>query len=376
MKLIKGVEIYAPEKLGKKDILICNDKIIKVHKDIEIEFMPLEIIDGNGKLAVPGFIDQHVHVIGGGGEGGFKTRAPELRLSNCIKAGVTTLVGLLGTDSTTRSIENLLAKTKALNEEGITAYCLTGGYEYPSPTLTGSIKKDIIFIEEVIGVKIAISDHRSSHITKNELIRLASDVRTSSLIGGKPGVVHFHLGNGKEGLNIIFDILKETDIPIKHFRPTHVKKALDQSIEFAKLGGYIDFTAGSNIEETADSILFAMGKVPNQLITVSSDANGSSPKWNTNKEMIGIEVASMKTLHSLIQFLILEKKIDITKALALVTSNVAKALELYPKKGIIAEGCDADILLLDNNFEIDTVIAQGEYMMLNKEIKQKSTYEE
>lgn len=376
MKLIKGVEIYAPEKLGKKDILICNDRIIKIQKDIELEFMPVEVINGNEKIAVPGFIDQHVHVIGGGGEGGFKTRVPELLLSSCIKAGVTTVVGLLGTDSTTRSIENLLAKTKALNEEGITAYCLTGGYEYPSPTLTESIKKDIVFIEEIIGVKIAISDHRSSHITKDELIRLVSDVRMSSLIGSKPGIVHFHLGNGKEELNIIFDILKETDIPIKHFRPTHVKKALEQSIEFAKLGGYIDFTAGSNIEATADTILFAKENVPINRITVSSDANGSSPKWNKNNDMVGIEAASMKTLHKLFQYLIIEEKMDITTALSFVTSNVAKALEIYPEKGTIAEGSDADILLLDNNFEVDTVIARGKYMMLNKEIKQRGIYEE
>lgn len=375
MKLIKNVNIYAPNKLGENDILICNNKIIKIKKNIKFEFEDLEIIDGSNKVAVPGFIDQHVHVTGGGGEGGFKTRVPELMLSDCINAGVTTLVGLLGTDSTTRSVENLVAKTKALNEEGVTAYCLTGAYEYPTPTLTGDVKKDIVYIQEILGTKIAISDHRSSNITKEELIRLASEVRRASLIGNKPGIVHFHVGKGKEKLNMIFDILNDTDIPIKHFRPTHVIKVLDQAIKFAKMGGYIDFTASSTIHDSATAVLHAKENVPIDRITISSDANGSSPKWNEKNEMIGIKAATMKTLHGLIKALVHEYNQDISTALSFVTSNVAKALEIYPQKGVIAEGSDADILLLDNNFDIDTVIAKGKTMKLNKQIKMIGTYE-
>ena len=89
------------------------------------------VLDAAGRRVIPGLIDQHVHITGGGGESGFTSRVPELRFSDSVKAGVTTLVGLLGTDSRTRNVQNLLAKTKALNEEGITAYCLTGAYEIP-----------------------------------------------------------------------------------------------------------------------------------------------------------------------------------------------------------------------------------------------------
>lgn len=148
--LIKNARIYSPKDLGYKDILICNDKIVDVGKDININVKNIKIVDGTGKIVFPGYIDQHVHVVGGGGEGGFTTRVPEINVSSCIKGGVTTLVGLLGTDAITRSVENLVAKTKALNEEGITAYCLTGSYEYPSITLTGSVQKDIAYINEVI----------------------------------------------------------------------------------------------------------------------------------------------------------------------------------------------------------------------------------
>lgn len=376
MKLIRNVNLYSPENQGIKDVLIAHDKIIKIDEKIDIDFQPMEIIDGTDKKMIPGYIDQHVHITGGGGEGGFKTRVPELQLSDCIKAGVTTVVGLLGTDATTRSVENLVAKTKALKEEGITAYCLTGAYEYPSPTLTGSVKKDIVFIEEVIGVKIAISDHRASNITQDELIRLVSDVRMGSLISNKPGLVHFHLGHSPGGLDPIFKILDKTDIPIKHFRPTHIRKVLEQAVEFANLGGYIDITAGTHAKGTAERIEYLLNKAPGNLVTLSSDANGSLPRWNDNNEMIGIRAAKMESCHEVVKSLILNGKVDITTALSILTSNVAKALEIYPKKGCLQVGSDADFVLLDEKLDIDTVFAQGEKMMMGKVLVKKGTFEE
>ena len=177
MYLVKNVKLFDPQPMGKVDILVTNDRVAAVGNDLHPQIPGLTVIDGTGKTAVPGFIDQHVHVTGGGGEGGFNSRTPELMLSTVIKAGVTTLVGLLGTDSYTKSVENVLAKTKEFNADGITAYCLTGAYVYPPVTVTGSVSKDIVYIKEILGCKLAISDHRCSRPTKEELIRLASDIR-------------------------------------------------------------------------------------------------------------------------------------------------------------------------------------------------------
>ena len=144
------------------------------------EYEGCEVIDGTGKIVTPGIIDRHVHVTGGGGEGSFHTQAPQVQLSSLIKGGVTTVLGLLGTDGISRSVENLLAKVKALKEEGISAYAICGAYGYPSTTVTGSVSKDIMFIDEILGVKLAISDHRAPNITTEELIRLASDDRRNA----------------------------------------------------------------------------------------------------------------------------------------------------------------------------------------------------
>lgn len=367
--LIKNAEVYAPQALGQQDLLLCNDKIVAMAPQIDFSFGEVTVIDASGKKAVPGFIDQHVHVLGGGGEGSFRSRCPELDFSQTVKNGVTTVVGMLGTDSMTRSIENLVAKTKALNEDGITAYCLTGAYEYPSPTLSGSVKKDVTFISECIGVKIAISDHRNSCITTQELARLAADVRQASLFSGKVGVVHMHLGNGKAGLSQVMAIVENTDVPIKHFRPTHCGKQFADAVAFANMGGYVDFTVSEDASQSAENLLNALTAIDNkEKITCSSDSNGSLPKWNEKREMIGMGVGSISSLYRAIRALVQEKGVALEEALPLITSNVAKGLEIYPKKGCLAVDSDADLVLLDKDLEIDTVFAKGRLMVENKTV--------
>lgn len=371
--LVKNADLYTPDHLGRRDLLICNDKIVKVAPHIDFEWEDLQVIDAAGRQVIPGLIDQHVHITGGGGESSFKSRAPEVTLADLVESGVTTVVGLLGTDSRTRSVRNVVAKAKALNEEGVTAYCLTGAYEYPSPTLTGSVTDDIVYIKEVIGVKIAISDHRSSNINADELARLATQARLAGLESGKVGEVHMHMGNGKKGLSDVFKIVEETEIPIKHFRPTHIQKALEDGIKFANMGGYIDFTSGSPVSAAA-AIAKALPRVPVDRVTLSSDSNGSMPKWNEKNELIGIDVAKMTTLFECIRVLVRDHAVPFDQALALVTRNVAQALEIAPAKGCIAEGSDADLILLNDDMTFHTVMARGHIMMEAGVVKERGYY--
>ena len=180
MYLIKNAKIYAPEYLGILDVLIGGGKILKIAKDLPAESAyDVEVIDGTGKILFPGLIDAHVHILGGGGEGGAKTRTPEIMLTDITKAGVTTVVGCLGTDGCTRTMSNLLAKAKGLEEEGITTYVYTGSYQVPVRTVTGSIMDDMILLEKVVGCgEIAISDHRSSQPTKEDFANIVADPLT------------------------------------------------------------------------------------------------------------------------------------------------------------------------------------------------------
>ncbi len=372
--LIRGARVYAPADLGRQDILLCNDKIIRMAPEIDFSDPDLTVLDAAGLTAVPGFLDQHVHITGGGGEQSFRSRIREISLPDIISSGVTTVVGLLGTDGITRSVENLVAKTKALNEEGVTAFCLTGSYAVPSVTLTGSVEKDIAFVQEIIGCKVAITDHRSSAPTQEELLRLACQIRVAALLSGKPGILCMHTGTGRSALSDVIYLVEHSDIPVKHFRPTHVGHLLPDAIRFANLGGYIDFTSGEDAAKTARDILRAREEAPFDRMTLSSDSNGSSPKWNEKRELIGMGVGKMDTLWATVRYLITEDLLPAEEALSLITTHVAQALELSPRKGTLAAGADGDIVLLDREWNIDSVFARGVLMMKEKHLLQHGYY--
>lgn len=377
MLLIKGADVYAPDHIGKRDVLIAGGKIERMGEELP-EFEGCEVIDGTGKIVAPGMIDRHVHITGGGGEGSFHTQAPRVELSSLIKGGVTTVVGLLGTDGISRSVENLLAKAKALKEEGISVYCCCGAYGYPSPTITGNVSKDIMFIDEIIGLKLALSDHRAPNISTDELIRLASDVRTAGMLSGKAGFICLHMGDDKNCLKPVFEALDRTSIPVKTFQPTHIGRnaALQEdAFKFAKMGGTIDFTCGK-VEKVAESLRKAKAEnVPMDRITISSDGQGSWSNYDEAGNLLEIGVSEVDTMYRQIKYLVENQEMTLEEALPLGTRNVAKALEIYPKKGCVCEGSDADLIILNEDLSMNAVIANGAVMMTDGVVCRKGTYE-
>lgn len=376
-KLIRNADIYNPAPKGRMDILICNDKIIKISQNIEFpaDKFDTEIIDGTDLAAVPGFVDQHVHILGGGGEGGPATRTPEITLSALTTAGITTAIGLLGTDGITRSIESLLAKARALEIEGISTYIYTGCYEIPTQTVTGSVKTDIMLIDKIIGVgELAISDHRSSEPNFDDLRKITAEARVGGILSGKCGIVHLHLGDGLDGIKILTEIVRSTEIPIKQFMPSHinrVKHLLEQSMDYLRLGGYADITSdfyktkeSPTTYSIADTLkIYKENNVPIDRVCASSDSNGSTPVFDLEGNLIKIGVGSPAPLYKDIKSAIVNNIVDLEEGISIITQNPAKALSLYPKKGAIVENGDADIVLLNNELDIDTVIAKGQIMV-------------
>lgn len=368
LRLIENVRVFRDGQWKKSEILTANGQIERIADCVACDYDGLQRFDGRGAWALPGLIDQHVHITGGGGEGGFSNEVPPLRVSDLIRAGTTTVVGMLGTDGTTRSVESVVARTKAIREEGLTAYCLTGAYDYPSPTVTGSVRKDIVMLDEVIGVKVALADHRSSSITKEELTRLAAEAVQGGVLANKAGEVHIHTGSGRDQLDLLFQILGETNLPVTAFHPTHLGNKLEAAIRFAKLGGFIDFTAGEDSGATARTVARALREAPDGTVTMSSDGNGSVPVWSEKKEMIGISAGLVKNLHAAVAALVRQEKIPLEQAVRPCTENVAKALKLWPRKGCLTEGADADILLLDDDLQVDSLFAGGRQMLCRGEL--------
>ena len=366
--VVHGGTVYSPELLGKKDLLIAGGRIVHIDEGISLpKSIQIERIDATGKIIIPGLIDLHVHVLGGGGEDGPASRVPEIGLSTLTKAGITTVVGVLGTDGITRSPEVLLAKVKGLHLEGLSAYMYTGSYHLPSPTITGSVKRDIAMIEEIIGVKIAISDHRSSQPTMDELAKLASEARIGGMLAGKPGIVHVHVGGGSRGLDPILAVVKQTEIPISQFLPTHIGRdatLLRQGIDFVNTGGCIDITVPNKASKVI-SITKELQESGIDLtkVTLSSDGNGSKPIFNSHGELTGMATGDVTTLSKALKILVEGKVLPLPDALALITSNPADRLGISSRKGSIQEGADADLLILDEELHIEQVFAKGRLMV-------------
>lgn len=378
MLLVKNAEIYAPEYLGKKDLLICGGKIECIQDSIRELPVECEVLDAEGKILTPGFLDQHVHITGGGGEGSFHTRTPELQMSELVENGITTVVGLLGTDGITRSVDNLYAKTRVLCEEGVSAYMLTGAYGYPSPTLTGEIDRDIVFVKEILGVKLAISDHRAPNVTEDQLIQIASKSRVAGMLSGKPGIVVLHMGDDKAGLAPVFRALEESSVPVRIFRPTHVnrnEKLLEDGYEFLSQGGYIDLTCGMHTSP-GECVLEAKKRgLPTEHITMSSDGHGSWSNYAEDGSLLEIGVSGVDALYKELKYMVQALGMNLEEALPYMTCQVAESLDLQGIKGIVAEGADADMLLFDQNLTLDTYVARGEIFMKHGEVLRKGTYE-
>ena len=377
--LIKNARVFAPKDLGVVDVLMANERILAVGKDLAPNLPDLQTVEAGGMIMTPGFFDQHIHVTGGGGEGGPATRTPELVLSELVACGTTDVVGVSGTDYTTRSIPNLLAKVRALQAEGVSAWMYTSNYRCPPTLLTDSIGNDLFFIPEVLGVKIALGDHRSSFPDVQTVLSMLADIRVGAMLAGKIGFLHIHNGN-IPGAFAMYEEIVSRGFPVKHIRPTHcgrIRHVFDSAVQFALKGGWIDITTGASCcfdhPDQAVVEAIAAGVDPTH-ITLSTDGHGSVPRFNDKGEMVGLGVGGVDgNLKETIR-LIRDHNMPIEQALTFTTSNVAGALGIKGH-GVIETGACANACLFTEDFELKGVFARGREMMRDGEILVKGTFE-
>ncbi|MFA3916685.1 beta-aspartyl-peptidase [Ruegeria hyattellae] len=385
LTLLTNAEIFAPDLLGSGSILIAGEKIAYLGTELPALQAALEVSvhDLGGAPVVPGLIDGHAHITGGGGETGASSRVPPLHLSSFTSAGVTSVVGVLGTDDLTRSTESLVTQTYGLREEGLSAWCHTGGYHIPMTTLTGSARGDIVFLDPVIGVgELALSDHRSSQPTLNEVLRIASESHVAGLMTGKAGIVHFHMGDGPRGLEMLEQAIKTSEIPARVFNPTHVNRnrpLLEQAIALARHGCFIDATAfpDGHIDpgvSAADAYLeFREAGCRIDRFTISSDGGGCLPAFDSDGRLTRFGVGVSQTLPDTLTELV-GLGVPLEEALAPLTCNVADLLKLH-HKGRLAVGMDADLVILDGDLGVRDVMARGKWHMQDHQTVRRGMYE-
>jgi len=384
--LIRGGEVFAPEPLGRKDVLVAGGVIEAVAGpgSLTADGYGAEIVDASGMRVIPGLIDPHVHILGGGGEGGPATRSPEIRVEDIVASGVTTVIGCLGTDGITRHMTSLLAKARALDVEGVSTFIYSGSYGIPVQTLTGSVRSDLVLIDKVIGAgEIAVSDHRSSQPVFDEIARLAAECRVGGMLGGKAGVLHLHLGDGKRRLELLFRLIRETEIPVTQVIPTHISRnpeLFEQGLEWVAAGGSIDITVGpepapGDPDVSFEDVIGAFAKrgLPLTRMTASSDSNGSMPVFDAAGRLVRLTIATEGDLLRKLREAVGTGLLPLETAVRVFSTNAADFYKLG-RKGRIEPGRDADILLLDGGLGLVDVFARGKRMMAAGRLLARGTF--
>lgn len=375
MLLLKNADCFAPRRIGPTDLLLSPEKILAVKPSLEPPpGIETRVIDCAGLRLCPALIDQHMHILGGGGEAGPRSRIPEIMLSEIVCAGIGTVAGLLGADGVTRSVPALLAKARALEDEGLTTRIYTGSYGLPTDTLTGRVLHDLVYVEKVVGAgEVAISDYRSSHPNLEMLRQLAWEVKLGSMLGKKAGVVHLHVGDGSEGLAPLVSLIRESEFPVEMFVPTHINRnrsLLAEGAAYAENGGYLDLTAGQRAGRgmpAPEAFHWLLGRgVPAERITLSSDAGGTNPSSPDGRGL---------PLDLWNDFVACARGEGLETALALAAENPARRLGLYPEKGMVAPGSDADLLILGEDDQIEWMILRGKVAIEHGISRMKGQYE-
>ena len=378
LQLVADADVHAPEPLGIRHLLLGGGRILWMGPErpaMPSEF-EVEVIELEGRRLIPGLIDCHAHVTGGGGEAGYGSSIAPLCAHEFTSQGITAVVGLLGTDDCVRTTGQLVHAVHGLRAAGLAAWCYTGGYHLPPTTLLGSIRADIVHVDPIIGLgELALSDHRSSQPTLDELLRVASEVHVAGLMTGKAGVVHLHLGDGPRGLELVRRALDASELPARVFHPTHVnrRRALfEEALALTGRGVTVDVTAepegesqrspgpGPDAELPASRAIRQIleSDVDPTRWTVSSDGGGCLPTFDSDGHVISFGVGRPAVLPALLAQL-LSEGLPLDRVLPGFTSSPADLLRLVGHGRIAVTGHANLVVLEERTHRIRDVWCAG-----------------
>lgn len=232
MLLIKNGKIIENNQLVSKDILVDNDKIIKV-KD-NIDSCGIEVIDASGCLVIPGGVDVHVHLREPGFE---KKETIKTGSLAAAKGGITTVLSMPNLNPCPDDIESLKLQLDIIKKDA----CVNV-YPYGNVTVNEQ-DKSLADIEEYHHLVKAISDDGRG-VNNLEILRQAMILakKYDLVIASHAEDNYYKLLPEGEYVAVRREIELAKEIGCKyHFCHLSTKESFD-AIRKAHLEGYTNIT--------------------------------------------------------------------------------------------------------------------------------------
>ena len=423
--VIKGGQVVTPQAVGEMDVGIRGEKIVAVGWSGTLSEQATQVIDASGKIVIPGGIEPHAHIgipvpSEWSGQPDIMTQPPQDASRAAAFGGVTTIVDFAG-DLSFEEVEDKAPKSiMSVVEERRSVFRTHSYTDYTfhyilagevAPETIGEIGEAIQ--EGVASFKIFTTFHpirvpyghlwtifaevakhggiMAVHAEEDEVVRYMTEKlkREGRDQGYNLHLVHNNISEDLAFRHII-RLAQHTEAGI-YFVHTTAKegvaaiaeaRAAGQPVYGEALHNYLQFTCddykkpGGTAIHTYPAIKFAddrdaliAGLMDGRLATTATDeyTTHKGPKlWGDTIETVcgghnGIETRMPVAFTKFVA----ERNVSLQRFVDITSANAAKLLGLYPQKGAIQPGSDADIVLIDPDMQktltMDDLHADSDY---------------
>jgi N-acetylglucosamine-6-phosphate deacetylase len=336
-----------------------------------------EVLDADGLYLGPGFVDIHVH----GGDGDFFYSDPEKVCHHFVSHGETTVLPTFYYDMSKQQFLDGIERVRTAMKEGKAGKAIGGIYmegPYMNPRYGACAEKNLWKGE------ISAEDY-------GELLESAGELaRVWAIAPEREGIEGFMADAKRANPNTVFSVGHSEATPeqirrIKHYGVTLQTHCMDATGRISMWGGTRgcgpDEYCMSNDDMYAELICDSRGVHVNPdlirmilkikgldrivLITDSSVGEGDAPEglrgvkdlmFDANGGLCG----SKLTLDVVCRNIMTHTSCGIAQAFLMASRNPAQAVGLGDELGTIAVGKRANLVLVDDAFDVKTVILNGE----------------
>ncbi|MBU9722352.1 MULTISPECIES: N-acetylglucosamine-6-phosphate deacetylase [Bacillaceae] len=377
--LVTNLDIYTEKGIIKGGTLFLNrGKIEKVYVDTP-SLIPghVKLLDGKGLCAVPGFIDGHIHGANGADVMDATPQSIDTIAGVLPSEGTTSFLATTITQST-KNLDKALTNLKWYENKRKHAEMLGIHLEGPfvEKEKAGAqpkqyiIKPDLKLFNRWQGV--------SGNKIKTITVAPELDVDGSFLTALHKSSLNISAGH----TNINYDDMKlAVSRGVRQL--THLCNAMTSihhrdigavgaAFKMKELRAEIIADGIHVSKEMLDLVFHNIGSDRLILITDSMRAKGLSPgdyelggqlvKVSKERAVLenGILAGSVLRMIDAVKLMLKINKVTFEDVIKMTSVNIAKQLNIFHKKGSIAVGKDADLLLVDHDFNIFYTICRGE----------------